>query len=119
MTLNPDGSEDNELKIKGIPDIEISDYSHKDLPNQEDEAEEALALAGAADGQRKEEAQRLCQADVAAVSQDNEEASNSDEGLLRAPSQRVKHRPGWQAKDCYFTAEEAEVGDPLVVDDPA
>jgi hypothetical protein len=29
--------------------------------------------------------------------------------------QRIKHLP---ARDCYFTAEEAEAGDPRVVEDP-
>jgi hypothetical protein len=30
--------------------------------------------------------------------------------------QRIKREP---ARDCYYTAEEAEAGDPLLVDDPA
>lgn len=38
---------------------------------------------------------------------------------MRSPSQRVKRKPEWHIKDCYFTAEEAAAGDPIVVDDPA
>jgi len=30
--------------------------------------------------------------------------------------QRIRHEP---ARDCYYTAKEAEAGDPLLVDDPA
>lgn len=62
LTLNPNGSEDAELKIKGIPDVEVGDYHQEVLINQEDEAEEALVVSGAVDGQRKAEAQCLCDA---------------------------------------------------------
>jgi uncharacterized protein YqfA (UPF0365 family) len=119
LTLNPDSSEDHELKIKGIPDIKIGNYSQDDLLNQQHEAEEALALARAADEQRKKEAQHLGQ-DNEKASESNEDAPlTSEEDLLQALSQCIKHKPGWQAKDCYFTAKEAEAGDPLIVDNPA
>jgi len=33
MTLNPNGSNDTELKVKGIPDIVIRDYQRQDNLN--------------------------------------------------------------------------------------
>jgi hypothetical protein len=47
MALNPDGSEDAELKIKGIPDVAIGNYQQQDDLNQKEDAEEALTLATA------------------------------------------------------------------------
>jgi hypothetical protein len=47
MALNPDGSEDAELKIKGIPDVVIGNYQRQDDLNQTEDAEEALTLATA------------------------------------------------------------------------
>jgi len=44
-----------------------------------------------------------------------ENASVTDLLRLQRP-QRIKREP---ARDCYYTAEEAEAGDPLLVDDPA
>ena len=48
MSLNPNGSEDAKIKIKGLLDIQVGDYHRDDLPSQQEEAEEVLALAGAA-----------------------------------------------------------------------
>jgi hypothetical protein len=35
LSLNPDGSEDHELKIKGLPDIKVGDYTRRE-PGRED-----------------------------------------------------------------------------------
>jgi hypothetical protein len=35
LGLNPDGSEDHELKIKGLPDIKVGDYTRRE-PERED-----------------------------------------------------------------------------------
>jgi DDE superfamily endonuclease len=33
LSLNPDGSEDAELKVKGLPDLQVGDYSRKEPEN--------------------------------------------------------------------------------------
>ena len=106
LSLNPNGSKDIKLKIKGIPDIQVSDYHQNDLPSQQEEAEKVLALAKATDIQRKEEAKLLRQ-DILA---------ESDVEEIRGPrSQRTKRL---LARDCYFTTKEAKEGNPLVVSNP-
>jgi len=67
LFLNPNSSKDIKFKIKGIPDIQVGDYHQNDLPSRQEEAEEVLALAGAADIQRKEEA-KLFRQDIPAES---------------------------------------------------
>ena len=57
--MNPNSSEDAEIKIKGIPDIQVGDYRQDDLPSQQEEAEEVLALAGAATVLQKQEEKQL------------------------------------------------------------
>jgi hypothetical protein len=47
MSFNPDGSKDLKLKIKGIPNIFVSNYHQDDGLNQKEDGEEALALAAA------------------------------------------------------------------------
>ena len=34
MSLNPDGSEDSELKIRDLPGITVSDYNQASIPSQ-------------------------------------------------------------------------------------
>jgi hypothetical protein len=48
LSLNPNGSEGAEIKIKGLLDIQVSDYLWGNLPSRQEEAEEVLALARAA-----------------------------------------------------------------------
>jgi hypothetical protein len=57
--LNPNSSEDTEIKIKGLLDIQVGDYYQDDLPSQQEEAEEVLALAKAATMLRKQEEKQL------------------------------------------------------------
>jgi hypothetical protein len=124
LALNPDGSQDGELKVKGIPDIQVGDYCRDDLPSQQEEAEEVLALAGAATVQRKQEEKQLEQDINNAIAEGNPDDEDKDPrdpfasvtDLLWPLSQCIKRLP---ARDCYFTAEEAEARDPLVVEDPA
>jgi hypothetical protein len=61
MSLNPDDSEDKELKIKGILDLVVSDYYRYNLLSQQEEAEEVLALARAATVLHKAEEKQLQQ----------------------------------------------------------
>jgi hypothetical protein len=118
LALNPDSSEDKELKIKGILDIEVGDYSQDDLLGQKEDAEEALALAEAANRQMEEGEQQHKAYIDNAIAENNKDDEDRDSltvaiDLLRP--QRIKRQP---ARDCYFTAEEAEAGDTLVVQDP-
>jgi hypothetical protein len=41
---------------------------------------------------------------------------DSDKEVRKPRPQRIKRKP---ARDCYYTAKEAEAGDPLLVDNPA
>jgi len=59
LALNPNGSEDKELKIKGIPDIQVGNYCRNDLPSQQEEAEEVLSLARAATVLKEQEEKQL------------------------------------------------------------
>jgi hypothetical protein len=43
LSLNPDGSEDHELKIKGLPDIKVGDYTRRE-PEREDGLESLLPI---------------------------------------------------------------------------
>ena len=38
LTVNPDGSEDAELKIKGLDGIKVGDWQRKDIDTEEDES---------------------------------------------------------------------------------
>jgi hypothetical protein len=73
LALNPNSSEDKELKIKGIPDIEVGDYSWDDLLGQKEDAEEALALAEAANRQMKGEQQHKACVDNAIAKDDKDD----------------------------------------------
>jgi hypothetical protein len=102
MTLNPDGSNDTELKVKGIPDIVIRDYQRQDNLNQKEDAEEALALATAS--ATKEEAV------LEAVFEEEEDVP------LSPRPERTKRLP---ARNRYFLSQDAEAGSPLCLEDPA
>lgn len=54
MALNPDGSKDAELKVKGIPNIALGNYQQQDGLNQKEDAEEALELAVAAAAKKED-----------------------------------------------------------------
>jgi hypothetical protein len=124
MSFNPNGSEDKELKIKGmgIPDLVVGDYHRYNLPRQQEEAEKVLALARTATVLQKAKEKQLQQSieDVLAADDLDEEDQDptvpfvSVAELLRP--QRLRRLP---ARDRYFTEEEAEAGDPRVVEDPA
>ena len=47
LSLNPNGSDDKELKVKGILNISVRNYHQDDGLNQKEDGEEALALAKA------------------------------------------------------------------------
>jgi hypothetical protein len=122
MSFNPDGSEDKELKIKGIPDLVVSDYHCYDLPSQQEEAEEVLALARAVTVLQKTKEKQLQQSIKDALAASDLDEENQDltvpfvsvTELLRP--QRLRRLP---ARNRYFTEEEAKAGDPCVVKDPA
>jgi hypothetical protein len=45
LSLNPNGSQDERLKIRDLLDIIVGDYHRGDVVNQQEENEEAIALA--------------------------------------------------------------------------
>jgi hypothetical protein len=102
MTLNPDSSDDTELKVKGIPDIVVGDYQRKDNLDQKEDAEEALALATASATEEE--------AVLKAVFEDEEDVP------LSPRPERTKRLP---ARNRYFLSQEAEAGSPLCLEDPA
>jgi 3-deoxy-D-manno-octulosonic-acid transferase len=108
MALNLDGSEDAELKIKGIPDIVIGNYQQQDNLNQREDAKEALALATAAATKEEE-------AVLKAVSKEEKDIPNNNLILSPRP-ERTKRLP---ARNRYFLSQEAEEGSPLCLEDPA
>jgi len=59
LSLNPNGSKDAEIKIKGLLDIQVGDYYRDDLPSQQAEAEEVLELATAATVLQKQKKKQL------------------------------------------------------------
>jgi len=120
--LNPDGSEDIELKVKGIPDIAVGNYQRQDGLNQKEDAEEALAFAIAAAAKKEDNV--LQEEDILnALSEGDKDDEDIDPrtgptfvaDLLLRP-QRTKRLP---ARDRYFLSQEAEEGSPLCFEDPA
>ena len=123
MALNPDGSEDAELKVKGIPDIAVGDYQRQDGLNQKEDAEEALALAVAAAAKKEDNV--LQEEDILnAFSEDDKDDEDIDlrtrptfvADLLPLRPRRTKRLP---ARDRYFLSQEAEEDSPLCLEDPA
>jgi hypothetical protein len=121
LALNPDGSEDIELKIKGIPDISVGDFAREDGLNQKEDGEEALALVLAEAAYEEEIA--LYGEELAFAEGDKDEedidlsvgCTYATDTLSRLPSQRTKRLP---ARDRYFLFAEAEEGDPACYEDP-
>jgi hypothetical protein len=96
MALNPDGSEDAELKVKGIPDIAVGNYQRQDGLNQKEDAEEALTLAVAAAAKKEDNV--LQEEDILnALSEGNEDGNDDDDDkdtdLLPPRPQRTKCLP--------------------------
>jgi hypothetical protein len=111
MALNPDGSKDTELKIKGIPDVVIGNYQRQDNLNQKEDAKEALTLATTVALKEEEvilQEEEDILNDIAKGDKDNEDINK------RRP-QRTKRLP---ARDRYFLSQEAEEGSPLCLEDP-
>jgi hypothetical protein len=104
LSLNPDGSQDEKLKIRDLPDITVGDY-HRNV-DQQQESDEAAAIAeiDAACAEAEEDAdhKRLIMAEV---------DQSLNEEILRP--KRDHRKP---AQNRYFTSKEAE-GDPLCVED--
>jgi hypothetical protein len=121
MALNPNGSKDAELKVKGIPDIAVGNYQRQDGLNQKEDAEEALELAVAVAAKKEDNA--LQEEDILnALSEGNKDDEDIDLGptlianLLPLHPQRTKRL---LARDRYFLSQEAEEGSPLCLEDPA
>jgi hypothetical protein len=88
MALNPNGSKDAKLKVKGIPDIAVGNYQRQDSLNQKEDAEEALELAVAA--AVKKEDNVLQEEDILNALL---EGDKDDEDLLPLRPQRTKRLP--------------------------
>ena len=92
MALNPNGSEDAELKVKGIPDIAVGNYQQQDGLSQKE------------DNVLQEEGN------------EDDDKDDKDIDLLPLPPQRTKRL---LARDRYFLSQEAEEGSPLCLEDTA
>jgi hypothetical protein len=106
LTLNPDGSEDHKLKIKGLDDIKVGDFRRKEL-----DPENGLGSLTAIDVAAVEAAQLKLEERVAkAREKDPAESSDEEEeheevftlGRMGTRSQTQVNR--------YYAAEEAEEG---------
>ena len=122
LTLNPDGSEDHKLKIKGLDDIKVGDFRRKELdPENGLGSLTALDVAAVEAAQLKlkervakvkaKKAAKVVRADAIMEENDPVEESSDDEeeheevftlGRMGTRSQTRVNR--------YYTAEEAEEG---------
>jgi hypothetical protein len=123
LSLNPNGSEDKELKIKDLPDITIGDY-HCNVEQQE-EWEETAAIAEAVANCAEAEAEAEAEADEEDNWEKLQEDNLSDnerhaQGITTSVTDFVRpQRERRLARDRYFLSQEAEEGDPLCFEDPA
>ena len=120
LSLNPDGSQDEKLKVKGIPDLIVGDYARDDLLTQLEDSEQAMEVAEI-EAACREAMEEKGEEDIGC--QINEGDLDDEDGgigtyvtdLLR-PSRDNRRQP---AQDRYFLSYEAEEGDPLLNEDPA
>jgi hypothetical protein len=118
LALNPDGSQDEELKVKGLPFIAVGDYTRNDLTQLEDSElaiEVAQVEAACKEAKEKEEEEDLW-AKVNEGDLDEEDSRGIGTYVtdLVRPSRDHRHRP---AEDRYFLSYEAQDGDPLLEED--
>jgi hypothetical protein len=117
LSLNPDGSEDAELKIKDLPDVTIRDY-HCDIEQQKESEETAAAAQAVA---------TVVEAEAEAEEEDNWEqlhkgsvSENKRFQGINSPTHVADFLHLWRqhhpARDRYFLSQEAEDGDPLCID---
>jgi hypothetical protein len=100
LSLNPDGSKDSEIKIKDLEGIEVGKWELEvDITQEEDEDSTALEAVL--------EAEKALKLPLAL----EDDLSDSDKPNINIT--KASLRPGRQ----YFTAEEAEAGEPLIVDE--
>ena len=98
LSLNPNGSEDSEIKIKDLEGIEVRKWELEvDVSQEEDE--DSIALEAILEAEKAPK--------FLPVSEHNNEKQevNITKASLRSG-----------ARNQYFTAEEADAGDPLIVD---
>jgi hypothetical protein len=97
LSLNPDGSEDLEIKIKDLEGIEVGKWELEvDVSQEEDEDSTALEAVLEAEKTPK----------LLLVPERNNEKQE-----INITKASLRSRAGNQ----YFTAEEADTGDPLIV----
>lgn len=125
MALNPNGSKDAELKVKGIPDIVVGNYQRQDNLNQKEDAEEALALAAAVAVKKEDNVLQEEEDILDALAEDDKDDEDVDprigptfvaDLLLPPRPKRTKRLP---ARNRYFLSQEAKEGSPLCLEDPA
>jgi len=118
LSLNPNGSEDQELTINDLPNIIVGDY-HRDIEQQE-ESEETAAAAEAVAAveeveEEAEEERNWEQLQEGDVSEDERfQGIHSPTFVTDFLRPRKQHYP---ARDRYFLSQEAEAGDPLCLED--
>ena len=103
MSLNPDGSEDAKLKIKGLEGIKVGDYRRLDGVPQEEDCEEAALDAE-------------IQISIAENRQQEGNIDSRDNEINITKSSLRSSWPHLSAHDSYYTSKEAEAGDPLLTD---
>lgn len=118
LSLNPNGSKDNELKVKGLPHIAVGDYARNNLTQLKDceLAIEVAEVEAACQEAREEVDEQNLWDKINEGDQDEEERGIGTyvSDLVR-PRRDNRRNP---AEDMYYLAQEAEDGDPLVFKDP-
>jgi hypothetical protein len=100
LSLNPNGSKDSEIKIKDLEGIQVGNWELEvDVTQEEDEHSATLEAVLEA-----EKAPRL----PPALEDNLSDSDRPDINITKASL-----RPGRR----YFTAEEAEAGEPLIIDE--
>jgi len=99
LSLNPDGSEDSEIKIKDLEGIKVGKWELEvDVTQEEDK--DSIALEAILEAEKAPKLPPVLEDDL-----DNDD--KQDINITKASL-----RPGRQ----YFTAEEVEAGDLLIID---
>ena len=103
MTLNPNGSEDHKLKIKGLDDIKVGDFRRKEL-----DPENSLGSLTAVDVAAVEAVQLKLEERVAKVKAKKTESSDDEEEHEEVFTLRRMGTRSQTRVNRYYAAEEAE-----------
>ena len=107
MSLNPDGSQDSQIKIKDLEGIKVGDWELLVDITQEEDAENAISEA-ILDTEKAPK--------PLTINSDGDRDDDQDGDSINITKSSLRLRK--PVKNQYYTAEEAEAGDPMVVDNP-